>query len=158
VLTQTPGLDEHSPTFDPRGQAIVFVREDLLFRLDLGEERPRRLTGGFQRYRVPRFLPNGRLVFAWSEEKRHGLDVVDADGKNRVMLDGGTVYYRTLAPAPDGRFFAVTFAYDLGFRPLEALALRQREEVRLLDANGRPVATVAGAWRSANHSPTWIRE
>jgi hypothetical protein len=150
-LTRTT-LDESFPAVSPDGASVVHVREDQLFRLDLADGRVHRLTGGFRRVRQPRVLPSGRVAFLWSEGKRHGLDVIDLTGKNRETLIEGTVFYRSLAPSPDGRYLAATFAFDLGG---EALRARQAEEVRLLDAFGRPVATLAGSWRYDNHSPDW---
>jgi Tol biopolymer transport system component len=157
LLTETPGLDESAPVFGASGDFVVYVREENLFRLDLAGGRARRLTGGFRRVRSPRVLASGRIVCLWSQDKRHGIDVLEADGSNRQTLTEGSVYYRTLAPSPDGRFLASTFTFDLGFRPSVALRLRQTEEVRLLDAGGKPLATLAGSWRHSNHSPSWAR-
>jgi Tol biopolymer transport system component len=155
VLTMTPGLDEQNPVFLPDGSGVVFGRQDALFSLDLQDGHTRRLTGGFRKYRFPRFLPSGRLACLWSEEKRFGIDVMDVTGRNRETLTQGSVSYRTLAPSPDGRFLAVTFAFDLSFRPAEALKLRQTEEVRLLDQTGLTVGTLARSWRYDNDSPDW---
>jgi Tol biopolymer transport system component len=131
------------------------VRKDQLFRLDLEPGRVRRLTTGFRSRRHPRFLPSGRILTLWSAEKRHGIEVMDADGKNLETLVDGTVFYRTIAPSPDGRFLVATFTYDLAFHPAEILRIRQAEEVRLLSARGEPLATLAGSWRQAQHSPDW---
>jgi Tol biopolymer transport system component len=117
----------------------------------------RRLTGGFKRERSPRFLPSGRIVCAWSEGKRHGLDVIDAEGKTRETLAEGGAFYRTIAPSPDGRFLAATLTWDAGIRPLDALLGSQREEVRLLDAGGREIGRLEASRRHANHSPDWGR-
>ena len=105
-------------------------------RVDLADGRVRRLTGGFKLERSPRFLPSGRIVCAWSEGKRHGIDVIDAEGTTREPLVEGGAFYRTLAPSPDGRFLAATLTWDAGLRPLAALLGTQKEEVRLLDAGG----------------------
>jgi Tol biopolymer transport system component len=156
-LTLTPGLDETSPVFGPDASFVVFARQDNLVRTDLGDGRTRRLTGGFRKLRDPRFLPSGRLLALWSQDKEYGIDVMDGDGKNRETLWQGAVSYRTIAPSPDGRFLAATFTFDLRFHPTDALKLRQTEEVRLLDDRGRPVATLARSWRHANHSPEWAR-
>lgn len=156
-LTQSRGLDDQSPTVSPDGTFVVFVREDNLWRVSLGDGHVLRLTGGFKKSRAPRFLSSGRIVCLWSEGKTHGLDVLDADGRNRETLWQGHVFYRTLAPAPDGRYFAATFTYDLQFHPAAALRMRQPEEVRLLDAGGRPLARLEYSWRHANHSPDWAR-
>jgi Tol biopolymer transport system component len=156
-LTQARGLDDTSPVFSPDGSFVVFVREDNLFRVTLADGRTTRLTGGFKKSRAPRFLPSGRLVCLWSEGKRYGIDVLDADGKNRETLSQTTVYYRTLAPSPDGRFLAATFTYDLAFHPSEALRLGRREEVHLLDAAGTFLRPLERSWRNSNHSPGWSR-
>lgn len=156
-LTQSRGLDHQSPVFSPKGDFVVCVREDHLFRISLGDGRASRLTGGFRRYRSPRFLPSGRLAALWSQEKLYGLDVMDADGKNRETLDQGTAYYRALAPSPDGRYFAATFVFDLQFHLSAALKTRKTEEVRLLDDHGRPLADLSRAWGHSNHSPDWGR-
>src|SRR6185436_20122945 len=122
--------------------------------LELQGSRSRRLTTGFRKLHSPRFLPSGRLVCLWSEGKRYGIDVMDADGKNRETLSEGSVCYRSLAPSPDGRFLAATFAFDLRFHPLEALK-RQAEEVRLLDARGAALGVLARSSSHSNHSPAW---
>ena len=156
-LTQTRGLDDTSPVVSPIGSFVVFVREDHLWRVSLADGRTVRLTGGFRKSRAPRFLPSGRLVCLWSEGKQHGIDVLDADGKNRETLWQGPIYYRTIVPSPDGRYFAVTFTYDLAFHPADALKMRQTEEVRLLDERGQPVAILERSGRFINHSPDWGR-
>ncbi len=154
-LVATRGLDETAPVFTPDGKSVVFVREDNLFRVDLAGARTRRLTGGFRRWRQPAFLPDGRLLGLWQEEKLFGADVMDADGKNRVALFEGTTFYRTLAPAPDGRHFAATFSFDLRFHPMEALRPKHVEEVRLLDAQGQEIAPLLRSWSTAFRSPQW---
>lgn len=156
-LTSTNGLDEHSPAVSPDGAFVVFVRDETIYRLDVESRATKRLTGGFRRTRAPRFLPSGRLVFLWSLDKDYGIDVMDADGKGRETLSQGPVFYRTVAPSPDGRYLAATFSFDLGFHPAEALKLRQTEEVRLLDSRGGPLAALARSWRHSNHSPDWGR-
>jgi hypothetical protein len=115
------------------------------------------LTGGFRKYRAPRFLASGRLLALWAQEKQFGIDVMDIDGKNRETLAQGTACYRSVAPSPDGRFLAAAFSYDLEFHPADALKLRKAEEVRLLDARGRPLGAIARSWRESSHSPDWGR-
>ncbi len=154
-LVSTRGLDETAPVFTPDAKAVVFVREDNLFRVELDSGRARRLTGGFRKWRQPGFLPDGRLFGLWQEEKVFGADVMDADGKRRLPLFEGTTFYRTLAPAPDGRHFAATFAFDLRVHPLEALRPKHVEDVRLLDARGQEIAPLLRSWRSAFRSPQW---
>jgi len=156
-LTQPRASDDVQPAPSPDGTFVVFVREEHLMRVDLSDGRVRRLTGGFKRERSPRFLSPGRVVCAWSEGKRHGVDVVDAEGKFREALAEGGAFYRTLAPSPDGRFLAATLSWDAGFGPLDALFGTQKEEVRLLDASGRELARLEGSRRHANHSPDWGR-
>jgi Tol biopolymer transport system component len=153
ALTDTP-VDEKAPICLPGG-GVVFVREDNLFRLDPGESRPRRLTGGFRKFHHPRLLPSGRLVCLWSEGKTYGIDAMDADGRNLETFVQGTTYYRTLSPSPDGRFFAATFTFDLAFHPSAILRFRHPEEVWILDARGAPLAPLASTWRAVHHSPSW---
>jgi Tol biopolymer transport system component len=155
-VTESRGLDDQSPVFAPDAASLVFVREDNLFKVALADGRTTRLTGGFKRFRAPRFLPSGRIVCLWTAEKEHGLDVLDADGRNRETLWQGAIYYRDLAPSPDGRYLAATFGYDLQFHPIEALR-RQGEEIRLLDAGGQPLGVLETGWRHAVHSPDWSR-
>ena len=156
-LTQPSAGDDTSPTASPDGAFVAFVREEHLMRVDLADGRVRRLTGGFKRERSPRFLPSGRIACAWSEGKRHGIDAIDAEGKSREPLTEGGAFYRTIAPSPDGRFFAATLTWDAGFRPLDVLLGAPREQVRLLDASGREVARLEASRRHANHSPDWGR-
>jgi len=162
-LTETPGLDEEAPIFGPGDGCVVFVREDNLFRVDLAAQRPqaqmkdfrsRRLTGTFKKSRAPRLLPSGRLLCLWSEGKSYGIDVLDADGKNRETLTQGSVHYRSVAPSPDGRFLLATFSFDLRFHPADILR-RQREELHLLDARGAPIGVVDRSWSAASHSADW---
>jgi Tol biopolymer transport system component len=154
-LTDTAGLDETDPIFGPGDGSVIFVREDALFRLDLAEGRARRLSSGFRRLYAPRLLPSGRLLCLWVEGKQFGIDVMDADGKNRETLEQGTVRYRSVAPSADGRYLAASYALDLAFHPLEALKRRPTEEVHLLDAHGRRLAVLARSWRFSHHSPAW---
>jgi Tol biopolymer transport system component len=156
-LTHPRAGDDTSPAVSPDGSWVVFVREDHLMRVDLGDGRVRRLTGGFKRERSPRFLPSGRLVCAWSEGKRHGIDVLDPESGGRETLEQGDTYFRTLAPSPDGRFLAATFSWDLSLRPLATFFAGRREQVRLLSASGRELATLEGSWWHAYHSPDWGR-
>jgi Tol biopolymer transport system component len=158
-LVTTRGLDESEPVFTPDGRGIVFVREDNLFRVDLDGGRTRRLTGGFRKWRHPRFLQDGRLLGLWREEKLFGADAMDADGKQRAKLFEGTTYYSSLAPSPDARFFAATYAYDLRFDPVEAmLRTRHAEDLRLLDAKGVELAPLLRSWQIAYRSPQWAPE
>jgi Tol biopolymer transport system component len=156
-VTFTSTLDEASPVFGPDGSFIVFVRQDNLYRFDFAGGRTRRITGGFQRMREPRFLPSGRLLSLWSQEKRFGIDVMDPDGAHREKLWEGTAYYRTISPSPTLPFFAATFTYDLGFHPTAALRLRQTEELRLLDGHGGPAGTLAASRGHSSHSAVWAR-
>jgi Tol biopolymer transport system component len=156
-ITLTPGADEASPVFAPDGSFVVFVRQDNLARVDLADGRTRRLTGGFRRMRQPRFLPSGRLLALWRQDRQYGIEAMGGDGKNRETLSQGVILYRTVAPSPDGRFLVATFTFDQSFHPADALKLRQTEELRLLDARGSALATLARSWRHTNHSPEWGR-
>ena len=157
VLTQPRTGGDSSPVASPDGRFVVFTREEHLLRVDLADGRVRRLTGGFKRERSPRFLPDGRIVCAWSEGKRHGIDAIDAEGRERAPIAEGGAFYRTIAPTPDGRFLAATLTWDAGFHPLDALLGGQKEEVVLLDASGAPLARLEASRRHANHSPDWGR-
>lgn len=156
-LTQPLAGDDSSPAPSPDGSFVVFVREEHLMRVDFADGRVRRLTGSFKRERSPRFLGPGRIVCAWSEGKRHGLDVIDSEGKLRETLVEGGPFYRTVAPSPDGRFLAVTQSWDASFSPLAALLGTEREQVVLLDAGGRELARLTASRRHASHSPDWGR-
>ena len=101
-LTQTPYLDETTPIFSPDGRSVVFIRGDNLYRLELKDQRTRRLTGGFRIMRHPRFLPSGKLVCLWTQGKQFGIDLMDADGDKRETIGSGSAFYRTIAPSPDG--------------------------------------------------------
>jgi len=155
-LTETPA-DEREPVFSPDARAIVYVSEDTLYRLDLEGGRARRLTGGLRRHRQPRFLPSGRLLCLWSQDKRFGIDSIDPASGADETLSEGAVSYSSVAPDPDGRYLAATFAFDLRFRPLEALLRRGNQELRLLDAGGREIAPLSRAWRSSDRAAVWGR-
>ncbi len=155
-LTRTPGLDERSPLYGYDAGFVVFEREDALFRLEAGSDRPRRLTSGFKKCGAPRLRPDGRFVFPWSLEKSFGIDVIAPDGEQRETLSEGSVSYRVVTPSRDGRYLAATFGFDLEFRWRDALRSRRSEEIRLLDARGAPLGTLAGSWLSRDHSPCWL--
>ena len=156
-LTQARSGDDTNPAPSPDGTWVAFVREDRLMRVELGDGRVTRLSGGFKRDRSPRFLGPGRLVCAWSEGKSHGIDAIDVATKARETLAEGGVFYRTLAASPDGRFLAATRSWDSGLRPLAALLGGQKEQVVLLDASGHELGTLETSHRHANHSPDWGR-
>lgn len=156
-LTQARAGDDQGPAPSPDGRAVVFVREDRLMRVELADGRVARLSGSFKRDRSPRFLGDGRLACAWSEGKKHGIDVIDLATKARTTLTEGGVFYRTLAPSPDGRYLVVTRSWDAGLDPLAVLLGGQREEVHLLDAGGRELGRLEASRRHANHSPDWGR-
>ncbi len=156
-LTQARGGDDQSPAASPDGAWVAFVREDRLMRVDVDRGRLTRLTGGFKRDRSPRFLGPGRLVCAWSEGKKHGIDALDLATRARQTLTEGGGFYRTLAPSPDGRFLAATRSWDSGVPPFAGLLGAPKEEVRLLDASGREQGRLFASRRHGNHSPDWGR-
>jgi hypothetical protein len=124
-------------------------------RVDLADGRVRRLTGGFKRERSPRFLGPGRIACAWTEGKVHGLDVLDADGRSRRTLVSGQRFFASIAPSPDGLLLAATVAYDMGRSPFAALLGAQREELHLVDLEGRDVAVLEASHRHANRAADW---
>jgi Tol biopolymer transport system component len=154
-LTHSRGLAYEAPRFSPDGAFVVAVREEHVFRISLADGRASRITGGFRKYRSPRFLPSGRLLALWAQEKKFGIDVLDPDGKNRETLSEGTAFYPSLAPSPDGHYLAASLSYDLEFHPVEALRLRKTEEIRLLDARGGTLGSLARSWSDSSHSPDW---
>jgi Tol biopolymer transport system component len=155
-LTQARAGDDQSPAASPDGKTVVFVRADRLMRVDLAGGEVSRLSGGFTRDRSPRFLAPGRLVCAWSEGKKHGIDAIDLATKARETLLEGGAFYRTVAPSPDGRFLAVTRSWDTALPPLAAL-LGQKQGVHLLDVTGRERGRLEVSRRHVNHSPDWGR-
>jgi Tol biopolymer transport system component len=155
ALTQARAGDDQSPAPSPDGTWVAFVREDRLMRVELDGGRVSRLSGGFKRDRSPRFLARDRLVCAWSEDKRHGIDAIDLQTKARQTLAEGGVFYRTVVPSPDGRFLAATRSWDGALQPLAVFLGGPKEEVRVLEASGRELGRLAGSRRHANHSPDW---
>jgi len=156
-LTASRGVSYETPRFSPDASAVYAIREEHVFRISLADGRSSRITGGFHKYRSPRFLPSGRLLALWTQEKQFGIDVMDPDGKNRETLSQGTTLYRSVCPSPDGRYLAASFSYELEFRPSEALKLRKTQEVRLLDAKGGLLGPIERSWSVSNHSPDWGR-
>lgn len=156
-LTQPLSGEDRSPVPSPDGTWVLFVRQEHLMRVDLADGRVRRLTGGFRRERAPRFLADGRIACAWSEGKVHGIDLIEADGRGRRTLLSGQRLFAAIAPSPDGRFLAATLAYDMGRSPLGALLGAQREELHLLDLEGRDVAVLEASSRHANRAADWGR-
>jgi Tol biopolymer transport system component len=157
ALTQARGGDDQSPAASPDGAWVAFVREDRLMRVDLDGGRLTRLTGGFKRERSPRFLGPGRLACAWSEGKKHGIDAIELATRARQTLTEGGVFYRTLAPSPDGRFLAVTRSWDSGVPRFAGLLGAAKEEVRVFDSSGHEQGRLVASSRHANYSPDWGR-
>jgi hypothetical protein len=156
ALLESPAA-ESEPIYSPDASSLVFVREDALFSLDLASGRTQRLTGGFRRARQPRFLPSGRLLCLWSEEKRYGIDSLQSDGTDRQTLTEGSVRYERVAPSPDGRYLVATDAYDLGFAPADFLTRRGNTRLWLLDSRGGVIAPLARSYRHSTHSAVWGR-
>lgn len=156
-LVQTPLLDETQPAVSLDDAHIVFVRGDHLYALDMPDGRVHRISGGLRKVRAPRFLTSGRVLFLWTEGKEYGIEVTDVDGREHETLQRGTTFYRTVAPSPDARFLAATFTYDLSFHSWQAFQLEHREQLRLLDVHGTPLADLADSWRYANHTADWGR-
>jgi Tol biopolymer transport system component len=154
-LTRPRRSDDTEPAPSPDGTFVVFVRDSHLFRVGLADGQVTRLTGGFRNERSPRFLPDGRIVCAWTEEKSHGIDILDVGREARETILEGTVVYRTVSPSPDGRFLAATFSHDMAFRPLRALLLQRQEEIHLLGVDGRSLGTLESSLLHANRSPDW---
>lgn len=155
-LTEGRGGDDVAPAASPDGTFVVFVREDRLMRVSLRDGHVARLSGGFKRERSPRFLAPDRIVCAWSENKTHGIDVIELATKTRTTLVAGGTYYRTVAPSRDGRFLAATRSFDAALPPLGGF-FGQKEEIELLDGEGRQLALLEASRRHASHSPDWGR-
>jgi Tol biopolymer transport system component len=85
-LTRTDHMDETSPSYSPDGTSIAFVRGDNVYRLITADGSLRRLTGGFRLVRQARFLPSGRVLCLWRQDKLFGIDAMDVDGGNRETL------------------------------------------------------------------------
>jgi Tol biopolymer transport system component len=150
-ILKVSGLEEVAPAFAPDGKTLVYLRDANVFRLDLASGQSTRLTGGFRSIRAARFLPSGRLLALWQQGKQCGLDAMDADGNNRETLAQGPAVYQAVAPSPDGHYLAATLAFE------PTVALRQRSEVRLLDARGRTLGTLSGGRGHDAHSADWGR-
>jgi len=151
-LTDTPGLDETAAAFSPDGSFLALVRSGGVYRLEPGTDRASRLITGFRVMRGVAFLTSGRLLSPWTEGKLFGLDMMETDGKGRETLAQGSVFYREVAASPDGRYLAATVGFET-----DVMRLRQRAEIRLLDARGQAVGVLARSWRSNSHSPVWGR-
>jgi Tol biopolymer transport system component len=156
-LTRPLSGEDRSPAPSPDGTWVLFVRQGHLMRVDLADGRVRRLTGGFKRERSPRFLGPGRIACAWTEGKVHGLDLLDADGRSRRTLASGQRFFASIAPSPDGLLLAATVAYDMGRSPFAALLGAQREELHLVDLEGRDIAVLEASSRHANRAADWGR-
>jgi Tol biopolymer transport system component len=155
ILTDAAGLRDSSPVFTPDGSAVVFVRQDGIHRIALSGGHTARITSGFRLYRSPHFLPNGRIAVAWSQDKRHGIDIIDSDGRGRETLLEGSTYYRSLSPSLDGRWLAATFLYDSELHLGDIFRLSRSERVDLIDLRSGRRTPLAESWRFRNHSPSF---
>lgn len=155
-LTDTPGIEETQPVFGPDAATLIYASQGGLYELDLESGLTQRLTRGLQECWGARFLPDGDLVWLWREGKRFGIDRLGVDGARRTLRQGATAY-RSVAPSPDGAWLVATLGLDLGFGLSELLKPHPTEELHLLDAEGRLVATLARAWGYSYHSADWGR-
>lgn len=89
-----------SPTWSPSGDAIVFVREGALWRLDVGADEPERLTDAIPGLRDPVVGPDGSTVAFYSTESGHQdiwLAAADGSGEPRQLTESAM-------PEDDPRF------------------------------------------------------
>jgi len=155
-LTDTPGVEETEPVFGPQAATLLYASQGGLYELDLESGLTRRLTRGLRECWGARFLPDGDLVWLWQEGKRFGIDRLGGDGTLRTLRQGAAAY-RSVAPSPDGAWLVATQGLDLGFSLGELLKPGPTEQLHLLDAEGRLVATLARAWGHSYHSADWGR-
>jgi Tol biopolymer transport system component len=118
-LTQARAGDDTSPAPSPDGGFVVFVREDHLMRVELGDGRVARLSGGFKRDRSPRFLAGPARA---PGARRHGIDVITSPpGARRWWRVGLSAPWR-----PSRRALpAVTRSWDTAPPPRRALGQKE---------------------------------
>jgi WD40 repeat protein len=111
---------------------------DVLTLWDVRARTARDLTAA-QRYKVPRFAPDGKTLaapFVNAESRRKALALWDVPGgKRRAILHSGADYYGEPAFSPDGRFVATDLSRPKARAP----------EVKVWEvASGKEVVTFAG--------------
>ena len=112
-LTNHPATDV-DPDWSPDKTKIAFASGRnggalQIYVMDADGKNPIRLTDGPRNARGPDWSPDGDKIAFWVDERVDHIDVMDADGKNRVMLVNDAA-----APSwsPDGREIAFSSTRD----------------------------------------------
>ncbi len=107
-------VHDMEPDWSPDGTKIAFVSdrndpEYQIYVMDADGTNQIRLTDGPMEKRQPDWFPDGGKIAFWVDDWDDHIDVMDADGKNRVMLVNDAAQPSW---SPDGREIAFSSTRD----------------------------------------------
>ena len=112
-LTNHPATDV-DPDWSPDRTKIAFASNRnggamQIYVMDADGKNPIRLTDGLRNACGPDWSPDGGKIAFWVDDRDDHIDVIDADGKNRVMLVDDASHPSW---SPDGREIAFSSTRD----------------------------------------------
>jgi Tol biopolymer transport system component/serine/threonine protein kinase len=118
------GLDDKTLYYAAYDSALSLGQ---IFRLDLATSKVTKISDGTSNDEQPALSPDGKqIVFYTKSEKRIGIYVMDADGKNPRKLEGARDYDTAPAWSPDSKRIAFVGYGDTG-----------GQIVNVMDADGK---------------------
>lgn len=132
--TFTPKMIRHTVTA-PDGKSIVFSALGHLYKKELPNGKPQRLTNSNDFEFEPTFSPNGaEIVYVtWNDTKKGAIYKISANGENPIKLTSKKGIYRTPSFSPNGT--QITFKKESGNTD-QGFTFTKNDGIYIMNANG----------------------